>query len=217
MSDETNTLNIGGINLSMTARELKLRKKNKETGKHEEYSHVIVTPAYTDVASALAVFQAILQEAEKTEAGNAVRLTDAILTDRIKEASDESINAETGETDTAKYKSILSRHARPRSAGQGKEALNQEIVHLTPEMIELNRAARKAGGWQELVAADGTPRFADEATYLLRLEHVGRRMTELCRQIEVIEQRNAAAAAKREQKAKDAAALAQQAAAATAK
>lgn len=212
----TATTKIGNQDITLTTREVTARKREVVEGKNKmvETKHQIVAPLYKDLPDCVQVFTALLEQAEKTEAGNAVLLTDALLLDRITESSNEATNADTGDTDPEKYIAALSRHVRPRSAPAGKDSINAEIVALTPEMLELNAKARSADGWKSIVNPDGTPRFADEAEYLLRLDYVGRRMANLCTQLEALHKRNEQIQQKKKEKAAAAAAAVKSAAAA---
>ncbi len=216
MSDENYTVTIGDSKFDITSRTLKAKRINKDTKKREDYDHPIITPTYTDVESASRLFGALLVEAEKREAGNGLRLADAILLDRIQEASDSTLNLETGETDIAKYITLLSAHARPRSHGQSKEDINKEMYQFTAEMLELKSASRTADGWTKVRNADGSARFASMEECVLRYDFVSRRVEQLIAAIQAIETKNAAAAAKRKETADKAAAAAKAAAGAAA-
>ena len=204
MSEE-HKLTIGKSTFDVTIRTLKVKALNKETKKREEIEHPIITPTYTDNAGATALFGALLAEAESREAGNGLRLADALLLERIKEASDSALNLETGETDTAKYLTLLAAHARPRSHGQSKEDINKELYTYTAEMLELKGASRTADGWQKVKNPDGSNRFSGTDEFVLRYDHVSRKVEQLIAAIQAIETKNAAAAAKRKETADKAA------------
>ena len=216
MSDENRSITIGNQSFDVTVRSLKVKVLNKDTKKREDAEHPIITPTYTDVESASKLFGALLTEAEKREAGNGLRLADAILLERIKEASDSALNLETGETDIAKFVTLLSAHARPRSHGQSKEDINKEMYQFTAEMLELKSASRTADGWTKVRNADGSARFASMEECVLRYDFVSRRVEQLIAAIQAIETKNAAAAAKRKETADKAAAAAKAAAGAAA-
>jgi hypothetical protein len=202
MSD-SNTLNIGGQDFTLDLRKIDAHKRVDDPAKPGKKMLVpapieIVCPVLTTNDEWARLFGALLTGADAIEAGNGVKLAEALCLEHLKDASTGSFDLTKGVENPDRYVQLLLSPTRPRSSGPTLVEMFKQSSELGIEMGVLGAKAVSADGWRELTHPDGSPMFDSQAKFILRLDELSRKISDLGASIEARQ-----AAIEKQQKARD--------------
>lgn len=174
-------------------------KDGKTTSVKEQ--HPVITPVVNDLAAVLSYTSIVFNTVDERSPGAAVKLFNELFGDRIRTASDEAWNQETGNDDVDKLVAGHLQVERPRSAGMKLDEINARLAALAPEYMSLIDASRD-NSWASLVSPEtGAQLFDSTEAFALRLSAVVNEMTKLVAVRQEKEKKSLEIKAKREAKA----------------
>lgn len=177
--------------------------------------HTIIGPAVNTVDEWVEFFGAVLHQAEANTAGNGLKMVHKLLFPLLETAGEIGFNPETEIIDLDAYVAALTTPESSRSS-VSKEALNEQLATLAPELSSLASAAVSADGWKNLRDADGAQLFTSYDDYIMRLAAIQSQVTRVMALMDAASRRSEQIQKRRTEKAAKAAEAAKRAAEATA-